>query len=172
MLPMDCDLALAHPLMQRIVQVESAGNPHAIGVVGASLERQPREAEEAVATALSLRSAGMNFSIGLAQVNQVHFKRLGWTADLRKGFDRCANVSAGVEIFNACYARAIAHGYPTSAADGAYSATHAALSCYYSGDLVAGARLGYVEKVLGATASAPTKVAARRLPQMMLSMSE
>lgn len=172
MVPIDCHQAMAHPLMQRVVQVESSGNRFAIGVVGGQLVRQPMELNEAVATVLALQSAGRNFSIGLAQVNRVHFAQLGWTHDLSRGFDACANVAAGAAILNDCFARATASGYVHTEDKGAYTARHAALSCYYSGDLTAGARLGYVAKVLGTTASVPDRAASRRPPSMMLSFIE
>lgn len=170
MIPVDCDAALSHALMQRIVHVESSGNQFAIGIVGARLVRQPAALGEAVATAESLRANGRNFSIGIAQVNKVHFDRLGWSADLTRGFDKCANVAAGAAIFNDCLTRAKASGYPAEGT--AYTATHAALSCYYAGSFTAGARLGYVATVLGANASAPDRVASRRPAPMMLSQDE
>jgi type IV secretion system protein VirB1 len=158
--------------MQQIVRVESSGNPFAIGVVGGSLVRQPTHVDEALATADSLRRTQRNFSIGLAQINQVHFQRLGWSDDLRRGFDQCANVAAGAGMFNACYQLALARGYTPDEQRGSYTAIHAALSCYYSGDLLMGARLGYVDRVLGVSASAPERAAARRLPSMMLSFKD
>ena len=42
----------------RSSHVESTFNPHAIGVVGGSLERQPRSRDEALATARALQSSG------------------------------------------------------------------------------------------------------------------
>ena len=66
-------------LMGKIVTVESAGNPFSIGVVKARLARQPANLSEAVATVTSLNTSKYNFSIGLAQVNQIHFPRLGWS---------------------------------------------------------------------------------------------
>jgi type IV secretion system protein VirB1 len=169
-IPADCDAALNYELMRRIVHVESSGNQFAIGVVGATLVRQPVALDEAVATAEALRAQGRNFSIGIAQVNKVHFDRLGWSVNLTRGFDKCANVAAGAAIFNDCLARAKASGYPAEGAP--YTATHAALSCYYAGSFTAGARLGYVSMVLGAQASAPERVTARRPAPMMLSQNE
>ncbi len=67
--------ATAHAL----VAVESAGNPYAIGVVGAQLQRQPRDRAEALATARALAADGLDFSVGLAQINVRNFRRLGLT---------------------------------------------------------------------------------------------
>jgi type IV secretion system protein VirB1 len=168
---MDCAQIQQAPLMQRIVQVESGGNPYAIGVVGDRLIRQPRTLDEALATVDSLERAGFNYSIGSGQINRVHFKRLGWSRDLAGGFDVCANLQASADVLQECYERALRAGYPSEPARGAYGAIHAALSCYYSGNLVAGARLGYVSKVLGAQAAvAPKQMGKHKAapPSMML----
>ena len=143
--------------MRQIIRVESSGNPFAIGVVGRSLQRQPRNAVEAIATAKMLETRGVNSSIGLGPVNKVHFSRLGWDRDLLKGFDDCQNILAATGILAACRSRAVKAGFSESAditsADGvsASASDAAALSCYYSGDLRAGTRLGYTAKVLRGT---------------------
>ena len=150
----DCSQALQAPLMQQIIRVESSGNPFAIGVVGNQLVRQPRSLQEAVATVHALQKQGLNFSIGTGQVNKVHFARLGWTEDVARGFDVCANVLAAAGIYNDCHARALQAGYGPAASSlhtvdsNSDASLHAALSCYYSGDFERGARLGYVTKVL------------------------
>lgn len=164
MLPIDCSAAMSNQLFQQIVRVESSGNPYAIGVVANQLVRQPKGLDEAVATVRALTSAGHNFSVGLAQINKTHFARLGWSENPAKAFELCANVQAGVGIYNACYARALREGF---AENDDYDARSAALSCYYSGDLRAGARLGYVSKVLGAQASAPKPRGLPRVTSMM-----
>lgn len=129
-LPPDCQQALNAPLMQQIYQVESSFNPFAIGVVGDRLTRQPKRLDEAVATANNLAALGRNYSIGQGQVNKIHFERLGWSTDISQGFDVCKNVKAAFDIYIDCYDRAKTAGFPV---EGDYSATHAALSCYYSG---------------------------------------
>ena len=63
-----------------LVAVESSFNPHAIGVVGGVLQRQPRTPGEARATANALQRDGWNFSVGLAQINRHNFQRLGLTS--------------------------------------------------------------------------------------------
>ena len=69
---------LVHPDTARaLVSVESGFNPHAIGVVDGVLDRQPRNAREALATARSLQAHGWNFSVGLAQINVRNLKWLG-----------------------------------------------------------------------------------------------
>jgi type IV secretion system protein VirB1 len=137
--------------MARIVKVESSGNPFAIGVVAGRLQRQPRSLEEAVLTADSLERAGYNYSVGLSQVNRVHFKRLGWSGDIAKGFDACRNLHAGADVYARCKQGA---ERKLRAAD-ATSVLRAALSCYYSGDFVTGERSGYVDKVLATSTATP-----------------
>ena len=136
-------------LMGKIIKVESAGNPFSIGVVRARLARQPVNLTEAVATVTALKAGKYNFSIGLTQVNQVHFHRLGWVKKPAEGFDTCKNISAGAEILNKCFMKANQYNLQRSKREGHFSVRKMALSCYYSGDLFLGERLGYVKKVLG-----------------------
>lgn len=157
-------------LMSHVVRVESGGNPYAIGVVGGRLERQPRSLPEAVATAQALEAKGYNYSIGIGQINRIHFTRLGWLASIQSGFDICTNLKASAGVLHDCYARAVTAGYPAKPSPNIYSATHAALSCYYSGSFIRGAQLGYVSRVLGSSpgtgsAAAPTR---RKNPSSML----
>jgi type IV secretion system protein VirB1 len=129
---------LVHPATaSALVSVESAFNAHAIGVVGGALERQPRTRAEAVATAHSLEANGWNYSVGLAQINARNFGRLG--LDPTTALDPCRNLAAMQVVLTECLQR--------------YSGTvqgalRSALSCYYSGNAVAGFRHGYVQRVV------------------------
>lgn len=141
-----------HPTTLRaVVSEESSGNPFAIGVVGGRLVRQPKNLPEAVATAKSLSARKINFSMGLAQVNQVNLAPQG--LDFESVFDPCRNLSAGAAILLDCYARA-------SKAKGKGSAAMpATLSCYYSGNFTTGLKpdfrgTSYVQRVY-AKADAP-----------------
>lgn len=145
-------------MMQKVVRVESGGNPFAIGIVGARLVRQPRTLAEAVATVRSLEANRLNYSIGISQVNRIHFARLGWRDAIEKGFDVCTNLRAGAGILKTCYDGAVRAGYPALGAAGTNHAERASLSCYYSGNYVTGEKLGYVAKVLGSPASDPSGV--------------
>ena len=140
----DCPGLAEAEMMSKIVRVESSGNPFAIGVVGARLQRQPTSLQEAIQTVQYLESAGFNYSIGLSQINRIHFKRLGWLGDIKKGFDACLNLEAGAEVFVRCKQGAAR----SSAADKPDGVLRAALSCYYSGNYSDGEKLGYVGKVL------------------------
>lgn len=133
-----------HPVtMQAIVHTESGFNPYAIGVVGGRLVRQPRDLNEAVATAKALEAGGWNYSMGLAQVNRANLVRYG--LDTSSVFDPCANLRAGAAILSDCYSRA-------SSRNGAgQAALLAAVSCYYSGNFQRGfqqeGHSSYVQRV-------------------------
>ena len=130
---------LVHPgTAQALVTVESGFNPHAIGVVGGALERQPRNRAEALATATQLQAKGWNFSVGLAQINVRNFQRLGLTT--ATAFDPCENLRAMQAVLGECFDRSSPAAQPQTA-------LRQALSCYYSGNFVTGFRHGYVQRV-------------------------
>jgi type IV secretion system protein VirB1 len=121
-----------------LVAVESRFNPHAIGVVGGALDRQPRNRAEALATATQLQVKGWNFSVGLAQINVHNFQRLGLTT--ATAFDPCENLRAMQAVLGECFDRSALPEQPQTA-------LRQALSCYYSGNFVTGFRHGYVQRV-------------------------
>jgi type IV secretion system protein VirB1 len=126
-----------------LVDVESAFNPYAIGVVGGALLRQPRHPAEAIATARALQADGWNFSAGLAQINVRNFERLG--LDIETAFDPCASLTAMQTVLGECFERASARASEPQA--GPQHALRQALSCYYSGNFVTGIQHGYVRRV-------------------------
>ncbi len=128
--------------MRRIVHVESSYNPYAIGVVGGRLERQPRNKNEAMATAEWLERNGFNYSVGLAQVNKHNFSKYGLT--LATAFESCPNLHAGGEILKDCFVRA------NRVRQDEQAALRDAFSCYYSGNFITGYKQGYVLKVVNA----------------------
>jgi type IV secretion system protein VirB1 len=128
--------------VEALVAVESGVNPYAIGVVGGSLDRQPRNRAEAVATADDLAAKGWDFSAGLAQINSRNFARLGLTT--RSVFDPCESLRAMQAILGECFGRASDHA-------GEQAALRKALSCYYSGNFVTGFEHGYVQRVAQAS---------------------
>ena len=142
-----CAPLVAPATASAVVATESAFNPHAIGVVGGVLVRQPRHRAEALATARALRAAGWNFSVGLAQINQANFDRLG--LDLEAAFDPCRNLAAMQAVLIECHARATTTRPPTQLA------LRRALSCYYSGNFATGFHHGYVRRVVQAAAAPP-----------------
>lgn len=151
-LAQECAPTVAHQTMAAVVNVESGYNPFAIGVVGGRLARQPKNIDEAVATAESLEQSGYNFSVGIAQVNRYNLPK--YKLDYRAAFEPCANLRAGSKILEDCYTRASGKFADSQ------GALQAALSCYYSGNFARGFRPdepgkpSYVQKVL-ASAGAP-----------------
>jgi type IV secretion system protein VirB1 len=136
-----CAPAVHGRTARALVAVESGFNPHAIGIVGGQLDRQPRTRAQALATAKQLTADGWNFSVGLAQINQKNFKRLGLTA--ASAFDSCQNLRAMQTVLTECLDRAAPRAPPQTA-------LRQALSCYYSGNAVTGFQHGYVQKVVNA----------------------
>lgn len=122
-----------------LVSVESGFNPHAIGVVGGTLMRQPRSRAEALATIGALHAAGWNYSVGLGQINVANFARLGLSPE--SALDPCISLAAMQVVLGECYDRARAGADPQAA-------LRRALSCYYSGNFTTGVRHGYVRRVV------------------------
>jgi type IV secretion system protein VirB1 len=136
-----CAPLVAPDTAHALVEVESAGNPFAIGVVGGTLVRQPSNAADAIATVRSLEAAGWDYSLGLAQVNKHNLARLGLTPET--AFEPCRNLAAMQTILGECYTRA---ALATHAGD--RSAVLRSLSCYYSGNFQTGFDQGYVQHVV------------------------
>ena len=145
-LVLSCAPLVAQDTAHALIQVESGGNPYAIGVVGGALVRQPANLAEALATAAALDAAGWNYSVGLGQINKRNFQRFGLTAVT--AFEPCANLAAMQGILGECFARA-------SRRQSTQAALRDAFSCYYSGNFVTGHQHGYVDKVLAAWSSRP-----------------
>jgi type IV secretion system protein VirB1 len=137
---------LVHPTTaQAIVATESGFSPNAIGVVAGSLERQPRNAADALATARLLQTTGRNFSVGLAQINVHNLPRLGLS--LSDAFDACKNLEAMQTLLLDCYERA-------GSSFDAQLTLRRSLSCYYSGNFATGFKHGYVKRVVDAADAA------------------
>lgn len=126
-----CPIVVEPEHMSAIVRVESAVNPFAIGVVGHYLSRQPATLTEAMEIVEQLRTKKHNYSVGIAQINQVNFESYGLNNN--NLFDVCTNLSTGSKILKSCYER--------------YSDWNKAYSCYYSGNSRTGFRHGYVTKI-------------------------
>ena len=151
-LVLTCAPLVAQDTARALIQVESSGNPFAIGVVGGALVRQPANRSEAVATIAALEAAGWNYSAGLGQINKRNFQRLGLNPTT--AFDACANLRAMQGILGDCFSRASRR--PAGKASNQASkqaALRDALSCYYSGNFLTGHQHGYVDKVLAAWSS-------------------
>ena len=129
-----------HPdTVKAIIQVESAGNPFAIGVnYGGSNSRKPNNVSEAAQIARNLISDGKNIDMGLMQINSANMRRLGLSPE--EIFDPCTNIRVGTKILSANYSQAAQIYGPGE------SALRAALSAYNTGSMVKGLRNGYVAK--------------------------
>ena len=149
-LVLTCAPLVAQDTARALIQVESGGNPFAIGVVGGALVRQPANLPEALATVAALESAGWNYSVGLGQINKRNFERYGLSP--ATAFDPCANLTAMQGILGDCFSRASrrADRHPSTQA-----ALRDTFSCYYSGNFLTGHLHGYVGKVLAAWSSKP-----------------
>lgn len=157
----DCNPYIRTPLDQQLVKIESDANPFAIGVVGGRLIRQPRNLNEAVATALALDAQGFNFSVGCRQINKQNFRRYGLT--IYSAFDPKINSETGARLHKECLGRAVKKfGL-------GIQAERAALSCYYSGNFTMGQKkegnkTSYVDKVLGYAKSGEQNTATPTIP--------
>ena len=116
-----------------IVRTESSVRQYAIGVVGGFLNRQPENEQQAIETVQMLENTGKNYSVGVAQVNRVNFKKYGLSE--KNMFDTCDNLNAGAKILAACFKQ--------------HQDWQKAYSCYYSGNPTTGFAHGYVKKVSG-----------------------
>ena len=134
-----CSPSVDPATVRALVEVESAFNPNAIGVVGGTLYRQPRNRAEAIATARSLDAGGWIYSVGLAQINSRNFARLG--LDASSALEPCANLRALEVVLCECLERS---------RGSTQIALRHALSCYYSGDPDRGIREGYVARIVAA----------------------
>ncbi|USX06692.1 lytic transglycosylase domain-containing protein [Paraburkholderia fungorum] len=159
-----------HPMtLQAVVRTESGFNPYAIGVVGGHLVRQPRDRAEAETTAKALSAQGINFSMGLGQVNKANLARYGLTYET--AFDPCENLRAGSAILRDCYERA------TAAMGQGAPALRAAISCYYSGNFTRGESAdaggtSYVQRVVAnAQMAAGSSAVVPAIPVVMDSQS-
>jgi type IV secretion system protein VirB1 len=133
-----CGPAVAPSTTRAIIQVESEGNPLAIGDNNLRKSFSPRSRREAVSLAKQLISQGHSVDIGLMQVNSRHLDPGRLSLD--ELFDPCRNVRAGTTILADFYRQ-----YPNK--DPGLTLFNA-LSAYNTGQAWRGA--GYVNRILAA----------------------
>ncbi len=121
--------------LRALVKTESNYNPYAVGVVGKKV-KQPASFRQAMALIANLEEKGENYSVGIAQINKVNFRRLGINA--QTALDACTNLKAASQVLRECYGKSRQAGA---------AGLDDALSCYYSGNFTTGRKHGYVEKV-------------------------
>jgi type IV secretion system protein VirB1 len=131
-----------HPsTLQRIIEVESGGNPIALNINGAVLPRKPKSKEEAIDIAQQYIDKGYSVDVGFMQINSKNFARYGVT--LSSVLDPCTNIKTGSRILHDAYQRAYQQE------GNAQSALLVALSIYNTGNTQRGFKNGYVGKYTG-----------------------
>lgn len=146
-----CGPAVAPSTTRAIIQVESGGNPYAIGDNSLRRSFAPRSKSQAVSLASLLLARGHNIDVGLMQINSAHLASMHLSLD--ELFHPCSNIRAGTAILAEFYRK-------NQTADPAVS-LFKALSAYNTGRAWRGP--GYVNKVLQA-AGVPYRVSLRSLP--------
>lgn len=131
-----------HPsTMQALIGHESQYQPYAIGFNSSDRHHsQPNTRDEAIIEAKTLRSQGIDFDAGLAQINVRNWDWLKLNAETV--FEPCTNLQAAQTVLTHCYTRAV------KLYTDEQQALQAALSCYNTGHLERGFKNGYVTKVL------------------------
>ena len=136
-------------LMDALVRVESSWRPTAIGMDAGELPvRQPQTMTQAVAQAKALASAGLQFSVGLAQIHVSNVARYGMSWE--QAFDPCLNLEAGQRVLQGFYRHAQMAGYVGMAA------THAALRGYNAGAIDRAASASYARRVVAYAQGGPS----------------
>jgi len=135
-----CAPAVAPSTMAAIVQVESGGDPFAIGDNTTRRSYYPHDRASAESLARRLLDAGHLLDVGIAQIDSMNFAGFGVT--VHAIFDPCINLSVGARILSGDYAFA-ARRY----GDGQVALRHA-IGMYNTGRLNAGAR--YIARVVAA----------------------
>lgn len=133
-----CAPMVAPATTQQIIQVESNGNPLAIGVNGGRLERRPRDAADAAMLAKKYIADGYSVDLGLMQVNSNNLARLGYSVE--DMFEPCKNIAAGGRVLAEFYVAAKSRFSDEPAA------LRAALSAYNTGNFSNGFTNGYLAR--------------------------
>jgi len=133
-----CAPNVAPQTIEQIIQVESRGDPLAINVNGARLERKPTDAADAAKIARDYIAKGYSVDLGLMQVNSRNLPSLGYRVE--DMFEPCKNIAAGARVLTAFYVSARPK-YPDE-----QSALRAALSAYNTGNFERGFTNGYLAK--------------------------
>jgi type IV secretion system protein VirB1 len=135
-----CAPTVAPSTMTAIVQVESGGNPLAIGDNTARRSYYPHDRAAAERLARRLLNAGHLLDLGIAQIDSMNLAGFGVTAHAI--FDPCINLSIGAKILSDDYVFA-ARRYRD-----AQVALRHAIGMYNTGRLNAGTR--YIARVVAA----------------------
>jgi type IV secretion system protein VirB1 len=123
-----------------IINVESKGNPYAIGDNTTGKSYFPKNAQTAIDIAYRLLKKGHNIDMGLMQVNSQHLKKK--KINYQDLFDPCYNMSIGASILTYFYNR---HSKPNQSSQ---TTLLKALSSYNTGSPHQGYYNGYITKIL------------------------
>jgi type IV secretion system protein VirB1 len=135
-----CAPTVSPSTMTAIVQVESGGNPLAIGDNTTRRSYYPRNRSSAEALAGQLLEQGHLLDIGIAQIDSMNLA--GFGVNVHTIFDPCVNLSVGARILSGDYA--VAH---QRYGDSQIALRHA-IGMYNTGRLNAGE--SYIRSVLAA----------------------
>lgn len=133
-----CAPNVAPQTIERVIRVESRGDPLAINVNKGRLHRRPTDAADAAALARAYIAQGYTVDLGLMQVNSTNVARLGYR--IEEMFEPCKNIAAGGRVLAEFYAAARPRHESEQAA------LRAALSAYNTGNFVAGFQNGYLSR--------------------------
>lgn len=135
---MACAPNVAPQTIEQIVRVESSGDPLALNVNGAHLERKPHDAADAAELSRHYIAAGYSVDLGLMQINSRNLSQLGYRVE--EMFEPCKNIAAGARVLSAFYEQARPQHRDEQ------SALRAALSAYNTGNFSRGFTNGYVSR--------------------------
>jgi type IV secretion system protein VirB1 len=154
-----CAPNVAPATTSAIIQIESGGNPFALGVNGPISKRpHPRSAAEAAQLARFYIAQGYSVDLGLMQINSRNLRGLGYTVE--QILDPCNNLRAGSWIISRGYA-----GAARRFGEG-QDALRAALSAYNTGNYEQGFKNGYVAKYYPGKG---LRITVRSIPAVLLS---
>lgn len=139
-----CVPSIAQASMMSIVQIESRGNPLALGLnKGYKLQFQPQTKAQAHKWVEYLDKHNYNFDIGLAQVNIKNINKSEYSAT--DVLDPCTNLKLGSSILIKNYTNALVYSKSSS------EAWQKAISAYNTGNFHSGFTNGYVGRVYANT---------------------
>lgn len=137
---LQCIHEVAPHTVQKVIDVESGGNPLAINVNGLSRYKSPhpKTRDDAIATTRHWISLGYSVDMGLMQVNSRNLAAYG--ATVSDMFSPCASIRTGSQILYNAYQSAKKRDARPSVA------VQYALSLYNTGSMERGFRNGYVQR--------------------------
>jgi type IV secretion system protein VirB1 len=136
-----CAPNVAPSTMTAIVQVESGGDPLAIGDNTARRSYHPRDRANAEVLARRLIEAGHSLDLGIAQIDNMNFA--GFGVNVHMIFDPCTNLNIGSRILWGDYM------YAARRYGNRQIALRHAIGMYNTGQLDAGE--AYVRRVIAAS---------------------